>query len=214
MNVLVIGANGKIGKQLVRLLSESGEHSPTAMIRDDKQKPAFEELGAKTAVVDLEDRTEALASAMDGMDAVVFTAGSGGSTGPDKTLLIDLDGAAKAIEAARRKGIKRFLMVSAIGADDRERWSDQIRPYYVAKHHADNILRGSGLDYTIIRPGLLLDEPGTGLISAAEHLEPGGVPREDVARVLFEALDSENTRNRSFDVVSGDSPVKEALEQL
>jgi uncharacterized protein YbjT (DUF2867 family) len=184
------------------------------MIRDDKQKPDFEKMGAKTAVVDLEDRTEALASSMDGMDAVVFTAGSGGHTGPDKTLLIDLDGAAKAVEAARQTGVRRFLMVSAIGADDRERWSDQIRPYYAAKHHADNILRGSGLDYTIVRPGLLLDEPGTGRISAAEHLEPGGVPREDVARVLFEALGTENTRNRSFDVVSGEIPVSEALQQL
>jgi uncharacterized protein YbjT (DUF2867 family) len=214
MNVLVIGANGKIGKQLVRLLNESGEHTPTAMIRDDKQKPDFEEMGARTAVVDLEDRIEALASAMDGMDAVVFTAGSGGHTGPDKTLLIDLDGAAKAVEAARQTGVQRFLMVSAIGADDRERWSDQIKPYYVAKHHADNILRESGLDYTIVRPGLLLDEPGTGCITAAEHLEPGGVPREDVARVLFEALGTENTRNRSFDVVSGETPVSEALQQL
>lgn len=214
MNVLVIGANGKIGKQLVKLLSESGEHTPTAMIRDEKQKPDFEEMGAKTAVADLEDRTEALAAAMDGMDAVVFTAGSGGHTGPDKTLLIDLDGAAKAVEAARQKGISRFLMVSAIGADDRDRWSDQIRPYFVAKHHADNILRESGLDYTIVRPGLLLDEAGTGRISAAEHLEPGGVPREDVARVLFESLRTENTRNRSFDVVSGETPVSDALEKL
>ena len=214
MNVLVIGANGKIGKQLVKLLSESGEHRATAMIRDEKQKPDFEIMGAMTVVADLEDRTETIALAMEGMDAVVFTAGSGGHTGPDKTLLIDLDGAAKSVEAARQTGVGRFLMVSAIGADDRERWSDQIKPYYVAKHHADKILLASGLDYTIVRPGLLLDKPGTGRISAAEHLEPGGVPREDIARVLYEALGTETTRNRSFDVTSGDTPVREALANL
>ncbi|SEI67326.1 Nucleoside-diphosphate-sugar epimerase [Bhargavaea ginsengi] len=214
MNVLVIGANGKIGKMLVKLLVESGEHTPTAMIRKKEQQAVFENMGARTVVADLEGSTADLSSIMADMDAVVFTAGSGGHTGPDKTLLIDLDGAAKAIEAAGQKGVGRFLMVSAIGAEDRERWSDAIRPYYVAKHHADNILRASGLDYTIVRPGLLLDEPGTGRVSASEHLEPGGIPREDVAHAVFEALDKENTRNLSFDLVSGDTPVREAIEQL
>ncbi|AQQ53547.1 SDR family oxidoreductase [Planococcus lenghuensis] len=214
MRVLVIGANGKIGRHLIKILAQESDHTPKALIRKEEQKPYFDELGVETIVASLEGSVEDLATAMEGSDAVVFTAGSGGNTGPDKTLLIDLDGAAKAIEAAGKLNTGRFIMVSAIFADRREYWSESMAPYYVAKHHADNILRASGLNYTIVRPGGLLDEPGTGKVAIAHNLEAGSVPREDVARVLYHSLDNEKTYNKSFDLNSGKDDIKNALGSL
>lgn len=214
MKILVVGANGQIGKQFVKMVADAPEHTPKAMVRRQDQFSFFNELGVEAVLASLEGSVEELADAMEGCDAVVFTAGSGGSTGADKTLLIDLDGAAKTIEAAERRGIGRFLMVSAIYADRREKWNEAMAPYYVAKHHADNILRASGLTYTIIRPGLLTDDPGTGRITVSEQLDGGPVPREDIATVLLHSLENQHVYNKTFEVVSGDTPVEEALNRL
>jgi uncharacterized protein YbjT (DUF2867 family) len=151
---------------------------------------------------------------MNGCDAVIFSAGSGGNTGHDKTLLIDLDGAVKAMEAAEDLGIKRFVMVSALQAHHRENWNTSLIPYYVAKHYADKILEASGLTYTIVRPGGLLNEPGTGRVDAGENKERGSIPREDVARVVVETLSEDHTFGRSFDLVSGDTPITEAIQSI
>jgi uncharacterized protein YbjT (DUF2867 family) len=214
MKVFVVGANGQIGRHLVQLLKESKEHSVRALIRKEEQKVAFEKLGIETVVASLEDTVDVIAEAAKGCDAIVFTAGSGGKTGPDKTLLIDLDGAVKTIEAAEKLGINRFIMVSALQAHKRENWNEHIKPYYVAKHYADRVLIQSKLNYTIVRPGGLLNEPGTGKISAGESIEGTTIPREDVARIIFESLDESNTYKRSFDVVSGDTPIPDALKAL
>ena len=152
MKVLVVGANGQIGKQLVKLLHESNEFSVRALVRTSEQQKAFDKVGIETALGNLEETVEQLESAVKGCDAVVFTAGSGGKTGYDKTLLIDLDGAVKMMEATKNAGVERFLMVSALQAHHRQNWNEQIKPYYVAKHYADRILMESGLTYTIIRP--------------------------------------------------------------
>lgn len=213
MKVFVVGANGQIGQHLVNLLKDSKEHTVRAMVRKREQAEAFEELGVETRLADLEGGVDEIAEAAKGCDAVVFTAGSGGHTGADKTLLIDLDGAAKTIEAAQKTGIKRFIMVSAIHAHRREKWSS-IKHYMVAKHHADKILEQSGLTYTIIRPGGLLNEPGTGKVSIAENLESGSIPREDVARTIMTALPMERTFNRSFDLVSGEDLILDALNKF
>jgi uncharacterized protein YbjT (DUF2867 family) len=214
LKVLVVGANGQIGRHFVKLLSEDPAHTPIAMIRNEEQISFFNSLNVESVLVSLEDSTEDIAGVMAGCDAVVFTAGSGGSTGADKTLLIDLDGAAKTIEAAQQTGTDRFLMVSAIYADRRDQWSEEMAPYYVAKHHADNILRASGLAYTIIRPGGLTNEPGTGKIKAGENLERGYIPREDVAKVLYHALMDDNLISKTFELVSGDEEIIEALNRL
>ncbi|MCZ4142677.1 sugar epimerase, partial [Escherichia coli] len=129
MNILVIGANGQIGKLLVELLAKEAAHRVTAMVRKAEQAESLKQLGAHVVIGDLEGSVEELAEAMKDHDAVVFTAGSGGSTGADKTLLIDLDGAVKTMEAAKERGIKRYIMVSAFGADQREKWSQAIKPY-------------------------------------------------------------------------------------
>lgn len=213
MKVLVVGANGQIGRVLVDLLHESEQHQVRAMVRKEEQAEKFSEKGIETVVVDLQDTVKTIAEAAKGCDAVVFTAGSGGHTGADMTLLIDLDGAVKTIEAAERIGVKRFIMVSALQAHNRENWNEKIRHYYVAKHYADRMLLQTDLNYTIIRPGGLLNEPGTGKVKMAENLERGSIPREDVAASILASLDEEHTQ-RSFDLISGDTPISTALKAL
>lgn len=214
MKVLIVGANGQIGKKLVKLINESSEHTVRAMIRKREQAEGFEKMGVETVLASLEGTVDELADAAKGCNAIVFTAGSGGHTGYDKTLLIDLDGAVKTMEAAQKAGIERFVMVSAIQANNREKWSDAIKPYFVAKHYADRMLESSGLNYTIVRPGGLTDDPGTGKIKAADNLERGFIPREDVAKTVFAVLDKENTYKRSFDLVSGDEDVETAINNI
>lgn len=214
MKVLIVGANGQIGRHLVKLLANNSVHTPKAMIRRQEQISFFNSLGVETVLTSLEDSMDLIAEAMNDCDAIVFAAGSGGNTDGDQTLLVDLDGAAKTIEAAEQTGTDRFLMVSAIHADQREAWKDDIAPYYIAKHHADNILRASGLNYTIVRPGLLTNDPGTGRVFASESLESGPIPREDVANVLFHSLDNVHVFNKTFEIVSGDTEIEDALSQL
>ncbi|TKD69957.1 SDR family oxidoreductase [Pseudalkalibacillus hwajinpoensis] len=214
MNVLVIGANGQVGHQIVNLLHDSKEHSVKALVRKEEQATELVDQGIDTAVASLEDSVDKLSSAMEGSDAVVFAAGSGGSTGSDKTLLVDLDGAVKTMEAAEKLGIKRYVMVSAHQAHNRDNWSEALMPYYAAKHYADKMLEQSALDYTIVRPGGLLNEDGTGQVSIAENLKRGSVSREDVAKVIVALLANENTIRRSFDLISGEDSIEDAIASL
>lgn len=214
MKVLVVGANGQIGQHLVRLLRQSDKHTARAMVRKEDQVETFKNLGVETVVANLEGRVEEIAEAAKGCDAIVFTAGSGGHTGADKTLLVDLDGAVKTIEAAEKADIDRFIMVSALQAHRRENWNDKIKHYYVAKHYADRVLVQSDLTYTIIRPGRLLNEPGTGKIAAKENLTRASIPREDVAETILASLDEAHTFHRSFDLITGDVPIAEAVKKI
>ncbi|WP_309090866.1 SDR family oxidoreductase [Domibacillus sp.] len=214
MKVLVVGANGQIGQKLIGLLQSSEKHEARAMVRKEEQAEALKEKGVEAVVANLESSVDELTDAAYGCDAIVFTAGSGGHTGPDKTLLIDLDGAAKMVEAAEKIGVKRFVIVSALQANNRENWNKAMLPYYVAKHYADRAVEQSSLTYTIVRPGGLLNEPGTGRVEAGEQLERGSIPREDVASVVFHALDEAHTFNRSFDLISGEKSISSALKQI
>lgn len=210
MNVFVIGANGQIGKQLVERLQEEGKHEVTAMVRKDEQLEDFKSKGYQAVLGDLEGDVANLADAIDGADVVVFAAGSGGHTGADKTLLIDLDGAAKSIEASKQQGVKQFVMVSALKAEDRSAWPDEMKPYYVAKHHADCLLEESGLTYTIVRPGALTDDAGTGKVKTGD-VSTGEVPRADVATFLAHVIGHEAAYNKSIDLVKGDTAIEETL---
>ncbi len=191
MKVFVVGANGQIGRHLVHLLKESNEHTVRAMVRKEEQAKDFENLGVEAKLANLEG-VEEIAEAAKGCDAVVFTAGSGDHTGADKTILIDLDGAAKTIEAAEKIGIQRFIMVSAIYANRRENWSS-IKHYLAAKHYADKILEQSSLTYTIIRPGGLLNEPATGKVSIAENLSAAAMA--NITGSMKSTTDSVNGAN-------------------
>ncbi|WP_010192621.1 SDR family oxidoreductase [Bacillus sp. m3-13] len=214
MKVTVVGANGQIGKQLVHFLKEEEGYTPIAMVRKEEQAESFAKDGIESVLADLEGSLEDLANAFKGSDAVVFTAGSGGSTGSEMTLLIDLDGAAKTVEAAEKAGISRYVMVSAFQADNRENWNDDLRPYYVAKHYADKVLMASGLDYTIVRPGGLVNESGTGKVEIGDNIEPGSIAREDVAKVLLAVIGAKNTYGAAFDVVAGEDNVEEAVSKI
>jgi uncharacterized protein YbjT (DUF2867 family) len=214
-NVLVIGAHGQVGRLIVTQMNESAAFSPKALFRKEEQKTFFEDLGVDYSIVDLEEDVASLAKAMKGMDAVVFSAGSGGSTGYDKTLTIDLDGAVKAMEAAQQAGVQRFVMISALHADRREFWEvSGIKPYYVAKHYADLILKSSGLDYTILRPGRLFNKEGSGTITTTDPANQEGVPREDVARLALAALNHPNTIGKTISFNQGNTPIDEAVNSI
>lgn len=211
MMVLVAGANGQIGQHLVRLLAGNG-HEVRAMIRSENQSQPMRDLGGNPLVADLEGDISATA---EGCDAVVFTAGGGPGSGDAKKETVDRQGAVKLIETATQHGARRYVMVSAMGAADPEAGSEGMRPYLSAKAAADEALRASGLDYTIIRPGSLTNEPGTGRVVAAESLgRRGEIPREDVARAIVVALETDDTVGKTFELLSGDDPIEEALRAL
>jgi nucleoside-diphosphate-sugar epimerase len=180
------------------------------------QASYFKDIGVETVIGDLEDSVDKLSELISGSDAVVFTAGSGGKTGYDKTLLIDLDAAVKCMEAAEAKNIKRFLIVSAMNVDNRMSWNTSpIKPYLTAKHYADRILKSTDLDYTILRPGRLTDDSGTVLITtetgSVSHRE---IPREDVASTITECLRNENSIGKVFDFVSGKNSITNIVNSL
>lgn len=213
MKVLVAGANGATGRHIIRKLKENN-HSPRAMIREESQGSELKQNGAdEIAVADLEGD---VTSAVKGVEAVIFAAGSGSGTGKDKTELVDRLGAIKLMDEAQRQKAGRFIMLSAAGVDEHETRREEIRHYLIAKSKADDHLRKSDLTYTIVRPGRLSYEHGTGKIRIAEKLEDrsGNIPREDVAEVIVLSLTMGNTGNRVFEILSGDIPVKQALRAI
>lgn len=216
MKVLVVGANGQIGKKLVSLIQQSGSFEAKAMIRKQEQASYFEKLGAETVLVDLEDTTEKITEAAMGVDAIVFAAGSGPKTGADKTILIDLDGAVKTIEAAKQANVKRFVLISSYDTTRKaiQEAGETMAPYVAAKHYADEWLRGTDLDYTIVHPGALTNDDATGKIEAAETVKANEVPRDDIAHVLLACLEDSSTIGKEFQVIAGDTPVKEAIASL
>ncbi|WP_181348014.1 SDR family oxidoreductase [Thalassobacillus sp. CUG 92003] len=216
MKILVVGANGQIGKHLVSFIQEYDSLQARAMIRKQEQASFFEELGAETVVVDLEDDIETIEKAAEGVDAVVFTAGSGPHTGPDKTVLIDLDGAVKMIEAAKAAGVNRFVMISSFDTRRQaiQSASSSFAPYVAAKHYADEWLKATDLNYTIIHPGRLTNDQGTGQVEAAVEVERNEIPREDVASVIVATLENQATIGKEFQVVNGTKDIMKAIDSL
>lgn len=214
-NVLIIGANGDVGKNIITKMNDSSDFTPVALFRKEKQKAFFEKHNVDYHIVDLEGDMESLVNAMENVDAVVFTAGSGGNTGFGKTLTVDLDGAVKSMEAAEKAGVKRFVMISAMHADNREVWQEsKIKPYMVAKHYADRFLKSSGLDYTILRPGRLFDKKGTGKITVTKPSEEEGIAREDVANMVLEVLKQDNTIGKTIAFNEGNKPIVDILKEI
>ncbi|OLO39035.1 sugar epimerase [Alkalihalophilus pseudofirmus] len=213
MKVLIVGANGQIGKHLVTLIQNSDSLKAKAMIRNQEQATFFENLGAETVVADLEQDIDTIAKAAEGVDAIVFTAGSGAHTGKDKTIMVDLDGAVKTIEAAKVAEVKRFIMISSFDTrrEAIQAASSSFAPYVAAKHYADEWLKQSDLEYTIIHPGLLTNDKGTGKIKAAAEVARGEIPREDVASVIIATLENDTTIGKEFQLVTGNTPIKEAV---
>lgn len=211
MRVLIAGSHGKIGRRLVRLLAERGDE-PVAMIRDAAQADEMRELGAEPLVADLAGD---VAPAVAGVDAIVFTAGAGPGSGPGPKQVVDKGGAVKLVDAAVAAGVRRYVMVSSMGAQDPSAGPPQMQPYLQAKAEADAYLAASGLDFTIVRPGGLTEERGDGRIAAARSLgRRGQVPRDDVAATLVAVLHDDRTVGVTFELLDGDTPIAEALAAL
>ncbi|MBC1350695.1 SDR family oxidoreductase [Listeria welshimeri] len=209
MNVLVIGANGKIGRHLVEKLAMEKGFFVRAMVRKAEQVSELEKLGAKPIIADL---TKDFNYAYDGIEAVIFTAGSGGHTPASDTIKIDQDGAIKAINIAKEKGVRRFIIVSSYGADNPENGPESLVHYLKAKQTADEELKRSGLDYTIVRPVGLSDEPATGKVADVSGKPTNSIPRADVANFISEALTEKSSFYKTYTIESGETPIKQFFD--
>jgi nucleoside-diphosphate-sugar epimerase len=214
MDVAIAGGHGKIALRLARQLSERGERV-RSLIRNPDHADDVSVAGAEPVLFDLEAGSSAeLADAVAGADAVVFAAGAGPGSGAERKRTVDLGGAVKLIEAAQASGVRRYVIVSSIGADDPSSASEAMRPYLEAKAEADAAVAASGLDWTIVRPGHLTDEPGTARVTVGERVGYADIPRDDVAAVIVAVLDEPRTIGLTFVVVEGETPIPDALRQL
>ncbi|KYG74523.1 uncharacterized protein YbjT (DUF2867 family) [Roseivirga ehrenbergii] len=203
-NILIAGANGTTGKIIVELLQTSDRYRPIAMVRKEDQKEAFEKQGVAAVLADLE---KDLSHAVTGVDKVIFAAGSKGK----KVIAVDQEGAKSLTDAARKAGVNKYVMLSSMGADNPS-VSDDLEDYLKAKQNADNHLRNSGLEYSIVRPGSLTDDEGTGKIQLKEKLDTqGSISRADVAQTLVEVLEDGVMQNQTFEIISGETPVETAV---
>src|SRR3954453_2708770 len=200
MDVLVAGGHGQIGRRLLRLLAQRG-HTARGLIRNEAHVADLEADGARPVLCDLE--RDDVRPHLGGAEAIVFTAGAGAGSGPQRKRTVDLGGALKCIEAAQELGVVRFLMVSAMGLRDVDHAAEGMRPYLQAKADADAALETSGLDWTIVRPGRLTDAPGAGRVDLARVLaRRGEIPRDDVALVLYHCLLAPGSIRADFELLS------------
>ena len=213
MDVVVAGGHGQIALRLERLLAARGD-SARGLVRNPDHFDDVSAAGAQPVLADLESDID-VGPVIAGADAIVFAAGAGPGSGETRKRTMDLGGAVKLIEAAKAAGIRRYVIVSSMGADHPERASGTFGAYLAAKSKADNALRASGLDYTVVRPGGLTDDPGTGTVDVSERLgRRGQIPRDDVAAALVAVLDAPNTIGKTFEILSGATPVAEAINAL
>jgi len=214
MRVAIAGGHGQIALRLATVLSQRGDEA-VALIRDPDHADDVRKAGAEPAVVDLEHASEDdVVQAIVGSDAVVFAAGAGPGSGPERKETMDYGGAVKLIAAAKQAGVGRYVIVSSMGADPNALGDDTFSVYLRAKGRADDAVHASGLDATVVRPGGLTNDVGTGRVNIAESVPRGQVTRDDVAAVLAAVLDSPSTIGRTLDLTGGDTPVAEAVEAL
>lgn len=213
MHIAVVGGHGQIARHLHPLLVRDG-HTPVALVRREDYRAELEGLGAEVRLLDIEQSGAAdFAEAFSGCDAVVFAAGGGPDGNAERKRTVDLEGALKSIEGARSAGIRRLVQVSAIGVDEPvppdtgEVWA----AYVAAKRDADAAVRDSGLDWTILRPGRLTDDPGRGLVTLGPDVPRGEIPRADVAACLAAVLAEDASTGHQWDLVGGDTPAAEAV---
>lgn len=214
MRVFQVGAAGGVGRRLAQILVEGGD-AVSGMYRDPSQRDAVSALGATPVQGDLiESSIDELAAAMAGHDAVVFSAGAHG-TGADKTTLIDGQGLEKTVGAAFQSGITRFILVSVIPDAGRSGERDEGFEHYMAvKKKADIVLAATDLDWVIVRPGTLTDEPGDGLVSAGPAVEYGDMSRDDLAAFIAAALHTPELRRTIVEITDGSTPVLHAARSL
>ncbi|MEY9850361.1 uncharacterized protein YbjT (DUF2867 family) [Leifsonia sp. EB41] len=214
--IAIVGAHGKVAQQLMRVLYDRGDEF-VGLVRSDEHADDVYRLGGEGHVIDIEQADSgAIAMAFVGCDAVVFTAGAGAGSGVARKRTVDYAGSVKSAEAAASAGVRRFVQVSAWGVDGpvAEDADPQWRAYVEAKRDADADLRASGLDWTILRPGGLTFDEGTSEVQLGESVPRGTIAREDVARLIAVCLADPATIGRTWEVVSGDVPIEEAVRTL
>jgi uncharacterized protein YbjT (DUF2867 family) len=215
MLVVIAGAHGKIGLRLGRRLAGRGD-DVAGIVRNPDHAADLEAIGVRPAVLDLEaPSVDEVAAALDGADAVVFSAGAGPGSGVARKDTVDRAAAVLLADAAERAGVRRYLLVSSVGVEgvrgDTTGPDDEVfHAYLVAKLAAEDDLRARPLDWTILRPGHLTDDPGTGRVRLAPSVPRASIPRDDVAAVLVALLDRPATRGKVLEVVGGDTPVEDA----
>ncbi|MCU1613349.1 MAG: NAD-dependent epimerase/dehydratase [Frankiales bacterium] len=219
MRVVVAGAHGQVARRLDRILTARG-HTVVGIIRNPDHRADLEIDGAEAAVLDLEQATvDQLADVVRGADAVVFAAGAGPGSSAERKHTVDKGAALLLADAAERAGVRPYLLISSMGAQlARQGTPHGMDPVFAAYLQAklaseDNILPRPALDTTIVRPGRLTDEPGTGRVTIGHGLEIGDIPRDDVAAVLA-AIVEDGKSNDVLELVSGDTPIEEAVAAL
>lgn len=217
MRVLVIGANGGVSRHFADFVKDSDTIEEVAAIRNLDQAPFFEERGIESVYLDLTKHTQAdIENILTNkkIDAVIFSAGAGG-TGDDIIMMVDLDGAIKSMQAAEAVGIKRFVIVSTFRTGREEIEKNVIRVYTTAKTYADEWLKSrTNLDWNIVHPGVLRDEPGSGKITTQPQDGIRDVARQNVAKTLLAVLENDNTIGKEFEVVDGDTDITTAVQNL
>ena len=214
VRVAIAGGHGQIALRLAKILSERGD-DVVGLIRNPDHADDLKQAGAEPAVVDLEQASEdEVARAISESDAVVFSAGAGPGSGPARKDTMDYGGAVKLIAAAKQAGVRRYVIVSSMGANPDAPGDDTFSVYLRAKGRADDAVRESGLDATVVRPGTLTNDAGTRRVRLAESVPRGRVPRDDVAAVLAAVLDSPNSIGKTVDLIGGDTPVAEAVKAI
>lgn len=203
-NVLVAGANGTTGRIIIDLLKESNNYNPIAMVRKKEQKEDFEKNNVSAILADLE---EDLSHTTKNVQKVIFAAGSKGKN----VIGVDQEGAKKLTDAAKNSGVSKFVMLSSMGADNPS-VSDDLQDYLEAKQNADEHLKSSGVDYSIVRPGSLNNKKGSGKIKLNKKFdEMGEISRADVAKTLVEVLDDKVRHNEVFEILSGNTEIENAV---
>ena len=210
MKVAIAGGHGQIALRLTKLLSERGDEVLSLIRNPDHAEDVREAGGDASRLRPRAGFVEEVADAIDAADAIVFAAGAGPGSGETRKETMDRGGAVKLIDAAKAKGIDRYLIVSSIGADPGTE-GDGFAIYLRAKGQADAAVQASGLAFTIVRPTSLTNDPGTGLVEIGEDPSSSEIPRDDVAAVLVAALDLPETAGKTFNLASGDTPIHEAL---
>jgi uncharacterized protein YbjT (DUF2867 family) len=214
MRIVIAGGHGQVARQLGRLVAQH-DHEAVGIIRNPEHVPDLESDGVEPALLDLEATdVEELTGVVRGADAVVFAAGGGPDGNAGRKETVDKGAAIMLADAAAAAGVRRYVMVSAMGTEGADPDSDDVFQVYLrAKQAADDYLRSSDLDWTIVKPGRLTDDVPTGLIQVG-RLDRGAITRGDVAHAVAEALEADNTISKSFDVLNGDVPVAEAISKL
>jgi uncharacterized protein YbjT (DUF2867 family) len=216
VKVVIAGGHGKIALRLTRLLAERAE-TVVGLVRNPDHVDDVKEAGGDAVVIDLEQAgTDEVAAALTDADAVVFAAGAGPGSGTERKDTVDRGASVLLADAAERAGVQRFVQISAMGLDraDDPDINEVFAAYLRAKDAADReLMSRDGLEWTILRPGLLTDDPGTGSVKLAEHVGGGVVTRDDVAAVIVELLDEDDTVGRVFELIGGDTPIPGAVDE-